>query len=450
MATLNARNRFTEKTHEGAPAARINAEQQLRRSVMSCMLWEDGFYEDGQSIADRIVSTIPHVKAEVVRDIAIEAREQMKLRHVPLLLARTMAALPSHKHVVAETLARIIQRPDELTEYLAIYWKDGRCSVSNQSLKGLAEAFGKFNEYSLAKYNRKNAVKLRDVLRLCRPKPKDDEQSDLWKRLLTDELKTPDTWEVELSQSTDKLASWTRLLQERKLGALALLRNLRNMQQSGVAAGLIRDALRTADPSRVLPFRFIAAARYAPRFEPELESLLFRCCESLPKMKGITAALVDISPSMECDLSAKSDMQRIDAGCGLAMVLREVCEDARVFSFSNDIIEVPNRRGFALRDALLCSQQHNGTRLGHAVSFVNSRVTCDRLIVITDEQSQDVVPGPKGVGYMINVASNQNGVGYGPWTHLDGFSEAVISYISAIEDGITVEPILQEGDDVEG
>ena len=32
-------------THEGAPAREIPAEQQLRRSVLACMLWEDQFYE---------------------------------------------------------------------------------------------------------------------------------------------------------------------------------------------------------------------------------------------------------------------------------------------------------------------------------------------------------------------------------------------------------------------
>ena len=35
------------KTHEGAPAKQITPEQQLKRSLMACMLWEDTFCEDG-------------------------------------------------------------------------------------------------------------------------------------------------------------------------------------------------------------------------------------------------------------------------------------------------------------------------------------------------------------------------------------------------------------------
>jgi hypothetical protein len=57
----------------------------------------------------------------------------------------------------------------------------------------------------------------------------------------------------------------------------------------------------------------------------------------------------------------------------------------------------------------------------------------DRLVVITDEQSHDRVPAPKGKGYVINVASARNGVGYGEWTHIDGWSEAVIDYITSLE-----------------
>jgi 60 kDa SS-A/Ro ribonucleoprotein len=36
---------------------------------------------------------------------------------------------------------------------------------------------------------------------------------------------------------------------------------------------------------------------------------------------------------------------------------------------------------------------------------------------------------------VINVASNRNGVGYGAWTHVDGWSEAVVDYIAELEAG---------------
>src|SRR6266851_8256720 len=131
MARLNTLNlNFGPRTHEGAAARHISSELQLRRSVLACLLWEDQFYEDGVEISGRIQSLVPKVKAETVAALAIEAREKMKLRHVPLLLVREMARLKTHRHLVAETLVRVVQRADELAEFVAIYWAEGKQPLS--------------------------------------------------------------------------------------------------------------------------------------------------------------------------------------------------------------------------------------------------------------------------------------------------------------------------------
>lgn len=420
-------------TYEGAVAKHINPEMQLRRSVMSCMLWEAEFYESGVSIAARIAATIALVPAEKVSDIAIESREKMKLRHVPLLIVREMARIKTHRHLVASTLARVIQRPDELAEFCALYWKEKRQPLSAQVKRGLAAAFQKFNAYELAKWNQDGAVKLRDVLFLCHAKPKDGEQEALWKQLIAGTLPVPDTWEVALSSGADKLAVWTRLLAEKKLGALALLRNLRNMQEVKVPDSAIKSVLAEIKTERVLPFRFISAAKFAPHLEPDLENAMFRCLDGRPKIKGKTILLVDVSGSMDAPISGKSDLKRMDAACGLAMLIREVCESVEIYSFSNGLAAIPLRRGFALRDAIVGSQPHGSTMMGAAVTMALTKSSSDRLIVISDEQAAGTVPDPDRKAYMLNVASAQNGVGYGPWTHIDGWSEACLDFIAASE-----------------
>jgi hypothetical protein len=424
-------------THEGAPARFANSEQQLRRAVMACLLWEDQFYESGETIADRIKTLVKANKPEVVARVAREARTDFKLRHAPLLVTREAARHDTHKHIVADTLEEIIQRPDELAEFLAIYWREGKITkktpISSQIKKGLARAFTKFDEYSLAKYDREGAIRLRDVLFLCHAKPKDMEQAALWKRLVDGEMKTPDTWEVGLSAGKDKKAVFGSLLSEGKLGALALLRNLRNMQQAGVSEDLIREGLKKMRVERVLPFRFISAAKYAPRLEPELEQAMFKCLEGAEKLPGKTVLLVDTSGSMDWDkVSSKSELTRREAAAALAMLAREVCEDVQVYAFENNIHALRPRRGFALRDEIMKAPT-GGTNMGAAVKYVNAKEKYDRLIVFTDEQSHDAVPAPNGKGYIINVASYKNGVGYGPWTHIDGFSESTIRYIQEYE-----------------
>src|SRR5437588_3124965 len=298
MARLNLMNRSRGlRTHEAAPARHISNELQLRRSVLACLLWESQFYEDGVEIAGRIAELVPKVEPERVAVLAVEAREQMKLRHAPLLLVREMARHKTHRGLVAETLERVIQRADELCEFVAIYWKDGRVPLSGQVKKGLAAAFPKFDEYQLAKYDRGGPIKLRDVLFLCHAKPRDEDQAPVWKRLIWGRLTTPDTWEVALSSGADKREAWERLLTEQKLGALALLRNLRNMLEAKVPEATIRTALGIMSVERVLPFRFIAAAKYAPTLESDLEAAMFRCLASQDKLPGRTPLVVDTSPS---------------------------------------------------------------------------------------------------------------------------------------------------------
>jgi hypothetical protein len=435
MARTNVAKKNAEKTHEGAPAyGHLKPIQQLRRSVLSCLLWEDEFYEDGQEIAKRISNVALDVSPQDLASLAIEARKVFNLRHVPLLLLDTLSK--TGPAGMAETTARVIFRADEMGELLSIYWRNGRKCVPRQMRIGLQHAIRKFDEYALAKYDRDGAVKLRDVLRIARPKPENDEQSALWKRAVTRTLATPDTWEVNLSAGEDKKETFERLLREGKLGYLALLRNLRNMAQANVDADRVSTAIiaRKGGAERVFPFRYVAAARAAPQYEPALDRALLAAIASLPVFPGKTVVLVDVSGSMDWPMSKRSDLKRIDAAAALAALIPG---DIRVFTFSNDLVEVPPRRGMAGVDAIVRSQDHAGTQLGAALARLKTVVKerPQRLIVITDEQSHDRVGDPECTGYMINVASNKNGVGYGPWTHIDGFSEGVLRFIHEVEQG---------------
>lgn len=419
------------QTHEGAPAVPIPLELQLRRSVMACLLWEKTFYEDGQEIADRIVEVARQLNPAYVADVAIEARTHFNLRHAPLLLLEVISK--TGPDVVAQATPQIIQRVDEFGETLAILWRNGRKMIPHQLRKGMRWALQNFDEYQLAKYDRDGPIKLRDVFRLVRPKPTTEAEGALWQRAVKRQLATPDTWEVELSAGKDKKETFERLIREKKLGYLALLRNLRNMAQAGVDEGLVKEAIvaRKGGAHRVLPFRYVAAARAAPQYEPWIDQALCEAIGEQPIMSGKTIVLVDISGSMDGPLSGRSDMHRVDAAAALASMIHG---DVRVFSFTDDIREVPPRRGMAGVDAIIKSQSHGGTMLGHSVRHLINNVPGDRIIVLTDEQAHDVVPDPVWKhNYMINVGSYQNGVGYGKWTHIDGFSEAVLRYIHEFE-----------------
>jgi hypothetical protein len=344
-----------------------------------------------------------------------------------------------HPKHVAQAVHRCIHRVDELSEAVSLYWKlnpvrspskKGGRRLSHQFEAGLRRAFLKFDEYQFAKYSfdKGKSVKLRDVLRMVRP----DLGSKLFHAINAGTLENPDTWEQRSFKGKMTAAQWEELIDAKKLGYLALLRNLRNMDQAGVSSRLICGMIEAGHGSRyVLPFRYVAAARAAPKFVNALDNALKDKIDQLPKLKGRTIVLVDVSSSMDAPLSSKSDLTRMDAACAVAALIN--ASQLRIFSFSNTLSEISRpHRGMRCIDQIKNSQPHGGTFLGQAVG---SLPTCDRLIVLTDEQSHDVVRAPKARAYMINVASAQNGVGYGEeWTHIDGFSEGVLRYISSIEE----------------
>lgn len=463
MASSNATVRRPPVTnHEGVKAVRnANPLAELRRSVLTALLFENMFYESGNAHAKRVAKLVSECDPVDVAALAIEAREQMHLRHLPLFLVRELARTARDRKtgsIVRATLAHVIQRPDELTEFLALYWADrkpgvkragghtagshgigGHASdfpVSNAVRRGLRDAFAKFSRYSLAKYRADDkAVKLVDVLCLVRPKPKTVEQAKLWADLRSGVLKAEDTWETELSAGKDKREVWTRLLEEKKLGGLALLRNLRNMTDAKVDPAVIKAALAAHPFERVLPFRFLSAARYADTFAGDLSDAMLRAVADVPKLTGHTLVLVDVSPSMNAAVSEKSEVTRMDAAAGMAVLCREVCETATVMAFSDAVATVPSYRGLPLVEKIQKAVPSNGTLLGKAIGRANA-VSYDRIIVLTDEQSQDAVGAPRAgsLAYMVNLATYQYGVGRSDaWVSISGWSERVLDYIRAAE-----------------
>ena len=268
--------------HEGALAWRMTPEWELYTTVVTTMGVEDKFYEGGEERVRRIADLVRKVEPEFVAQLAVYTREEMHLRSVPLLLLVELANCHQGDSLVSRAVGRTIQRADEITELLMCYlWRSGKpdlSGLSSQLRKGLAEAFNKFDEYQFAKYNRKNRkVTLRDALALVHPKPKDDRQADIFRKIKSDTLETPVTWETELSavgqrhfdskeeKEEAKREVWRKLVQSRRIGYMATLRNLRNMLGLGMddeTMQMVCDYI--ADPeavrkSKQLPFRFLSA-----------------------------------------------------------------------------------------------------------------------------------------------------------------------------------------------
>lgn len=432
------------------PAVQSNL-QALRRITLACLLWEKNFYTDGISTSAEMQRLIPLCDPHDVAALAIECREQQKLRHTPLFMIVEMCKHPNHCKLVAEVIYRVCTRPDMITDLVALYWKDGKKSLPNQMKKGLAKAFTRFNEYSLAKYNRPKSVKLRDVMFLVHAKPEQGKE-ELYKKLADNTLETPETWEVLLSASGNKPKIWEKLINEGKIGGLAMLRNLANMKKAGVEIGVINLGLKTLKSTMLLPLDYLKAARMAPEFERQIENAMIESYKNLPKLPGNTLFIVDVSGSMNTLTSGNSTFSRLDQACAMAMLATMQCEKYTLVSTAGDDsrgvgahmhIAYPTI-GFKLADQIVSTKATiggGGIFTRQCLEWCKEKFgeSFDRIIIFSDSQDCDKenkIPKPFAkYNYIVDVSAEKHGVNYrNVWTaEISGWSENFLTFIASME-----------------
>lgn len=433
----------------------------LRRAVLANLLWEDIAYMDGKSVSEEISRLIPLCDPEDVAKLAVEARTLQKLRHTPLFIAVEMCKHEATRKYVKDVLPKIITRADMITDFLALYWNDGKCPICNTAKKGLAAAFHNFNEYKFAKYDRNTPIKLRDAMFMVRPKPVNEVEKELFKKIAERTLETPETWEVLLSAAhndQEKAAVWTKLINEKKLGGMAMLMNIRNMQKSGVPRSIIEKGLENLNGTMLLPLQFLKAMRMSKGFESEIEKAMMRSYQNLPKLPGKTLFIVDVSGSMGSLTSNGSHFSRLDQAAAMCMLASFQAEDFEVVCTAGDdregteshtFIEYPSR-GFRLFNEIAATSD----KIGWGGIFTHQLFEClrleladkldtyDRVIVFSDSQDIDVARGkkvkPRPFGkrnYICDVSCNTRGICYeGVWTaEISGWSEHFLTYIAAYE-----------------
>ena len=311
MARFNetAVDKTVTKNYEGEKAWKLDDELALYTRVCTTFLVDQFYTPNFNDELNRIRTLIKKVDPMFVAQLAIYAREEMFLRSIPMVLAVELAKVHKGDNLVRRMVSRIIQRADELTEMVAYYAQanarhknakevGGQRKVlhalSKQMSKGIADAFYKFDEYQFKKYEAGDKdIKLRDVLFLTHPKPRDEKEKLLFERIANAELAKAATWETQSSNMGQKVAQqakeldldeaekevlktkeakamWEGKIDVRgkgELGYMALMRNLMNFLKYDVSLDHLKMvAARLADErevarSKQLPFRFVSAYR---------------------------------------------------------------------------------------------------------------------------------------------------------------------------------------------
>lgn len=411
--------------YEGEKAFALTPAMELYTAVVTTAL-SDQFYEQSNDRLDRIRTLIGRCDPVFVARLAVYAREVLNLRSISLVLVVELAKLHQGDNLVSKLTSRVVQRADEITELLALYGQaNGRNGakqlnkLSKQVQKGLAVAFNKFDEYQFAKYNRAARVTLKDALFLVHPRAKDEAQQALFDKIVHDELATPYTWETALSalgqlryvsEAVKRSAfaeQWEELIFSKRLGYMAILRNLRNILEADVSGAAIdavcaylSDAQAVAK-SRQLPFRFLSAYRELKDVQHGLVSNVLEALEQAVLHSAANIAgydegtrvviAADVSGSMMTAVSGNSKVQHYDIGLMLAMLLQHRCGHVitGVFGDQWKVINLPRKQVLANVDTL----RRRAGEVGYSTNgylvikdLLDRRRQVDKIMIFTDCQ----------------------------------------------------------------
>lgn len=464
MSKFNSAATIKTVNKEGHIAYAMTDKTKLVTQVLCSFFDEEQFYgkntEDMTQTIKRVITSEP----EFVSKLAVYARRVFNMRSVAHVLTAYLAHEPNGKPYVRKTVKGVSVRGDDITEIMAFYLATFGKPIPNALKKGINDVITGFDEYILAKYKGEGkSLKMRDLLCLCRPTPKDDEQSAMWKRCIEGKLTIPETWETQLSANGNNAETWERLIDSGKVGYMALLRNLRNIIKTN-PANIDKVYEIIENPERVkkskqLPFRFLSAYKSisdiaGSRALTALEKAINVSADNLPRLSGTTVIAVDISGSMSSPISTKSDIKCFEIGLLLGLIANKICDNSIFFVFNNQIGKYPVTSFTPILETVTRSNCGGGTNMYLPFyAMLQDNVKADRVIIISDnecncsrygigETVQSIADRYRTKAYpdMWVHAIDLQGYGtqqfYGARTNIiAGWSEKVLDFITLAEQG---------------
>lgn len=398
MAKFNKAVSNKTVNKEGHVAYQMTDKSKLVTQVLTSFFNEKKFYSDNSKDLLETAKRVAAADPQFLSNLAVFARCEFNMRSVAHVLTAILANVPEGKPYVRSTVKAVSLRGDDVTEIMSFYLATFGKPIPNSLKKGIADVMNGFDAYTLAKYKGDgHAVKMRDLLCLCRPKPQTKKQEELFKLCLEGNLEIPETWETELSANGNNKETWEKLIAGGKVGYMALLRNLRNIikaKPSNRQKVLDRIADEKAvRKSRQLPFRFLSAYKELSKLGitdsaalDALESAIDASLANLRPIPGKSVIAIDVSGSMSSTISAKSDIRCCEIAMLIGLIANRLCESAIVYTFDTSIekLSVPKRAGI-LYAAVHESMYGGGTNMDLPFTqMMKDKIKCDRVIIISD------------------------------------------------------------------
>lgn len=424
----------TTTNREGAPAYDLSDKAKLVNMSSTWLVQEPTFYNEnseGVSRDDEIISLIRKIAEndyEFVLKLASYLRNFMYLRTAPqvLLAEASMSNKGLPKPLVRQYTSDIVKRPDEMSTVIA-YVQSVLGDIGDQrtggslpkSLKqGLADKFLKFDEYQLQKYNNQGRmVKLLDVLRIVHPKPETPKQSKLLKKLIDNNLETPNTWNNITSEKGSSKESWNEAIET--MPYQARLMNLRNIIKHDADIRRAMKLITNKDAilkSKLFPFAFANAYDAIKEFDDGkgnknkmfvldgLAEALEISAQNLPKIPGTTVILADNSGSMGSAVTQKGKTHVYQIADLLLCMAHKMCEEAHTMTFAEEakVVQISKRDSIMTNFQIISEQNNGGGTYAYTTiqEIEKQGIKADRIILLSDMQCYGEVESSwRGFGY---------------------------------------------------
>lgn len=407
MSRFNAKTKTAPvktTSYEGGTLWEKKLEEEWVNFLFSSML-TGGFYEsDDTQIARYLKLTdamLDKYGADFVAKAAVFSRNELGLRTISQLTAAKVndTQFENKRYFFSKYFRRV----DDVAEVFGAVDAFGSGKRSHALVRGAADYLSRQSAYSLGKY--KMSGKEYNLFDLINITHAHSDAIDSYKR---GTLETPDTWETAISaskSSEEKSKEWTRLVEENRLGYLALIRNLRNIVNAAPSNDWIRTVLCPAveneaaiRKSLIFPYQIYVAwfnlGDCSLQLRASLDTAFRIAVENMPELEGDTAIILDVSASMDSTISDKSKIRikQLGAVYGVAIYLKNPsCKLIKFGTHANEFFVDSKSDVFTMIERFYANDGcGHGTDIGPAVRVLEDEdKTFARIFLISDMQIMD-------------------------------------------------------------
>lgn len=341
-----------------------------------------------RQLMESAIDNALNTNIERTLQFAVSLRNEWFMRSTPQAIMVRAALHPkiANTGLLAQYGPQIMTRLDEVMGQMAYFesMQGTLKRIPSRLKRAWAARLSQASEYELAKYKMgSRSVNVFDAVRLTHP------SSEAINKLIEGKISLANeetkTWESIRSAG----GSWAEAVQV--MGHMALLRNLRNLNEDGeINSSVLARLVDGVEGGKQLPFRYYSALKAVGDGNAALVDAIEECFEksigySVPRFSGKGLCIADVSGSMSNPLSSNSTMKLEEVSRLMAVVTAKAHADGgNVLLFGDYTKQFAIRKKSSAFEEMKRVEGNHGC--GHGTNIVNAFQD-----VIKSGESYDVI-----------------------------------------------------------